>query len=233
MRETVALMGGYGITEDCPGFLFNKWTDAQLEATYEGPEAVQRRHLSVTMTNEVFHARLRNWIAEYEALGARQPETGAVVAAAAMKLWLWTMEFLLRAKDPDGARLYHSRRQGVTFPLADALCWIMATRSQIADVLELAAKGPENPVVAEGLEGLVSFFSDLSMVQAARAAGEASRICASLVYGFGPQSAEDLSAFDALRAACDRASVGAALAKDRCGAALTQVMIPEALDYPL
>ena len=37
MREAVSLMGGYGITEDCPGFLANKWMDAQLEATYEGP----------------------------------------------------------------------------------------------------------------------------------------------------------------------------------------------------
>ena len=51
MREAVSLMGGYGITEDCPGFLGHKWMDAQLEATYEGPEAVQRRQLSVTMTN--------------------------------------------------------------------------------------------------------------------------------------------------------------------------------------
>ena len=45
MREAVSLMGGYGITEDCPGFLGHKWMDAQLEATYEGPEAVQRRQL--------------------------------------------------------------------------------------------------------------------------------------------------------------------------------------------
>ena len=43
MREAVSLMGGYGITEDCPGFLAHKWMDTQLEATYEGPEAVQRR----------------------------------------------------------------------------------------------------------------------------------------------------------------------------------------------
>jgi alkylation response protein AidB-like acyl-CoA dehydrogenase len=233
MREAVALMGGYGITEDCPGFLFNKWNDAQLEATYEGPEAVQRRHLSVTMTNEVFLARLRHWIDEYATLAETKPETGAGVCARAMKLWLWTIEFLLRAKDPDGARLYHSRRQGVTFPLADALCWIMASRAQIADVMELAAKGPENPVVAEGLEGLVSFFSDLAMVQAARAAGETARICESLVYGFGPQAAEEMESFEAMRACVNRAATGAALAKDRCGAALTQVMIPEALDYPL
>ena len=58
LREAVSLMGGYGITEDCPGFLANKWMDAQLEATYEGPEAVQRRQLTVTMTGEVFLARV-------------------------------------------------------------------------------------------------------------------------------------------------------------------------------
>src|SRR5690242_326136 len=51
MREAVSLMGGYGITEDCPGFLGHKWMDAQLEATYEGPESVQRRQLSITMTD--------------------------------------------------------------------------------------------------------------------------------------------------------------------------------------
>ena len=59
MREAVSLMGGYGITEDCPGFLANKWMDAQLEATYEGPEAVQRRQLTVTMTSELFLAQFR------------------------------------------------------------------------------------------------------------------------------------------------------------------------------
>ena len=62
MREAVSLMGGYGITEDCPGFLGHKWMDSQLEATYEGPEAVQRRNLTVTMTNELFLAQFRNWI---------------------------------------------------------------------------------------------------------------------------------------------------------------------------
>ena len=67
MREAVSLMGGYGITEDCPGFLGHKWMDAQLEATYEGPEAVQRRQLSVTMTDELFLAQFRQWIREMRA----------------------------------------------------------------------------------------------------------------------------------------------------------------------
>jgi len=233
MREALALMGGYGITEDCPGFLFFKWTDAQLEATYEGPEAVQRRQLSVTMTNEVFLAKLRLWIDEYARLGEAKPESGALAVARAMELWLWTLEFLHRAKDPSGARLYHNRRQNVTFPMADALCWIMASRSQIADVMELAAKGPENPVVAEGLEGTVAFFSQLAMVQAARAAGECARICATMVYGFGPQDEAELAVFASLRSKLDSSLADAALAKDRAGQALTQVMIPEALDYPL
>ena len=63
MREAVSLMGGYGVTEDCPGFLGQKWMDAQLEATYEGPEAVQRLQLSITMTNELFLAQFKQWIA--------------------------------------------------------------------------------------------------------------------------------------------------------------------------
>jgi len=213
--------------------LFHKWTDAQLEATYEGPEAVQRRQLSITMTNEVFLARLRMWIDEFTALGQAKPETGAATLAKAMELWLWTLEFLLRAKDPSGARLYHNRRQSVTFPMADALCWVMASRSQIADLMELAGKGPENPIVAEGLEGTVGFFSDLSMVQAARAAGECARICAGLVHGFGPQDENEFAAFDAQRGRLERTLSGAALAKDRAAQALTQVMIPEALDYPM
>ena len=233
MREALALMGGYGITEDCPGFLFFKWTDTQLEATYEGPEAVQRRHLSITMTNDVFLARLRLWIKEYAALGQARPEIGASVVAKAMELWLWTLEFLLRSKDPSGARLYHNRRQSVTFPMADALCWVMASRCQIADVMELAAKGPENAIVAEGLEGTVGFLADLSMVQAARAAGECARICAGLVHGFGPQDEVEFAAFDVLRGQLERTLAGAALAKDRAAHSLTQVMIPEALDYPM
>jgi hypothetical protein len=58
------------------------------------------------------------------------------------------------------------------------------------------------------------------------------RICASLVYGFGPQPDADLAAFEKLRAEVNKATMGSALAKDRLGQAISQVMIPEALDYP-
>jgi len=50
--------GGYGITEDWPGFLANKWMDAQLEATYEAPKPSSAASLTVTMTSEVFLAEL-------------------------------------------------------------------------------------------------------------------------------------------------------------------------------
>ena len=276
MREAVSLMGGYGITEDCPGFLGHKWMDAQLEATYEGPEAVQRRQLTLTMTHEVFLGRFRLWIQEMREIASRRPGTGACTLATAMQIWLWTLNHLQTATDADGGKLYHGTRQGVTFALADALCWLLAVRYQILDVLELEAKGPENPAIAEGLVPLVSFLTDLCHVQAARAAGEVGRICAELVHGYNRHPAWDgagsgacgaeepdasavilpsigsaaggaeihlpkagpcvrfdgLEEFVKLRLHLDGCLTGARLAKDRAAAALTTVMIPEALDYP-
>ena len=191
MREAVSLMGGYGVTEDCPGFLGQKWMDAQLEATYEGPEAVQRLQLSLTMTNELFLAQYREWMAEIARIASSRPGTGACTLATAMKLWLWTLNHLQAATDADGAKLYHKSRQSVTFPLADALCWLLAARQFILDVLELEEKGAANPALAEGLPGFVNFFTDLCHVQSARAAGEVGRICAELVYGYNRHPAWD------------------------------------------
>ncbi|MEO8592744.1 MAG: acyl-CoA dehydrogenase family protein [Candidatus Solibacter sp.] len=191
MREAVSLMGGYGITEDCPGFLGHKWMDSQLEATYEGPEAVQRRQLSVTMTDDLFLTQFREWIREMRTIANDRPETGACSLATAMQLWLWSLNHLQKAKDADGGKLYQGSRQGVTFPLADALCWLLAARCQILDLLELEKKGPEIPTVAEGLEGLVAFLTDLCHVQSAKAAGEVGRVCAELVHGYNRHPAWD------------------------------------------
>ncbi len=191
MREAVSLMGGYGITEDCPGFLGNKWMDAQLEATYEGPEAVQRRQLSVTMTQPLFLAQLRSWVREMREIASEHPGTGACALATAMTMWLWTLDHLQHSKDADGGKLYQSARQGVTFPLADALCWLMAARCQILDVLRLQRQGAEDASVSEGLPGLVNFLTDLCHVQSARASGEVARICAELVFGYDRHPAWD------------------------------------------
>jgi len=182
LREAVSLMGGYGITEDCPGFLGQKWMDAQLEATYEGPEAVQRRQISVTMGNPVFLAQMRAWMRELRHISGTHPGTGACALASAMDLWMWTYRHLEGAKDADGERLVSSPRQGVTFKLADALAWLMAARMQILDAVELADHG--GAVLGDALPATARFFSDLCHVQAARAAGEVGRICAELVHGY-------------------------------------------------
>ncbi len=280
MREAVSLMGGYGITEDCPGFLGHKWMDAQLEATYEGPEAVQRRQLSVTMINPVFLAQLRDMVGELRQIASIRPGTGACSLATAIQMWLWTAQHLQVAKDADGDALYHGTRQGITFPLADALCWLLSARALILSVMELEKKGPENPVVAEGLEGTLQFYRDLCHAQSARSAGEAARICAELVFGYnrhpsweGDESCyhedelialesiipgissvpadvigengshpakagpcartEGLEPFQRLRTKLDGCLTGSGLARDRAAEALTKVMIPAALDYPV
>jgi alkylation response protein AidB-like acyl-CoA dehydrogenase len=283
MREAVSLMGGYGITEDCPGFLGHKWMDSQLEATYEGPEAVQRRQMSVTMTDELFLEQFKDWIREMRLVANDRPGTGACSLATAMQMWLWSLHHLLKAKDATGAKLYQTSRQGVTFPLADALCWLLASRCQILDVLELEKHGASNGTMAEGLPETLEFLRDLCHVQAARAAGEVGRVCAELVFGYNRHPAWDtegcatctedletmeclipgiaglaagytdvieagghheakagpcvrfdgLDQFSRLRMRMDGCLTGSQLAKDRAADALTKVMIPEALDYPL
>ncbi len=253
MREALSLMGGYGITEDCPGFLGHKWFDTQLESIYEGPEAVQRRHISLTMTNEVFLAKVRLWIKELRNIAARQQDFGACTLAAALEMWMWTLDYVQKTSDPAGKPLFHSKRHGVAFPLADALCWLLGPRYLLLDLLELQAKGPENPVVAEGLDGTLAFYTDLCLVQSARAAGEVARICSEVVFGYAAHpccadvcckgegadrnTAEGASSvfeeFRTLRTRLESCLSGARLAKDRAAEALTRVMIPEALDYPM
>jgi alkylation response protein AidB-like acyl-CoA dehydrogenase len=215
MREAVSLMGGYGVTEDCPGFLGQKWMDAQLEATYEGPEAVQRLQLSITMTNPLFLAQFKQWIADLKRIASDRPGTGACALGTAMKLWLWTLQHTQAATDADGAKLYHKTRQGVTFPLADALCWLLAARQFILDVIELETKGAANAALADGLAGTVAFFTDLCHVQAARAGGEVGRICAEIVHGYNRHpswddpgcrscfSAEELAALEGIMPGLD------------------------------
>jgi alkylation response protein AidB-like acyl-CoA dehydrogenase len=191
MREAVSLMGGHGITEDCPGFLGYKWMDTQLEATYEGPEAVQRRQLSSSMINPLFLAQYRLWLEEMRRLSSERPGTGACTLATAMQMWLWTLQYLQQATDPGGAKLYQSSRQGVTFPMADALAWLLAARQQVLDLAELERAGAGRPGVASQLPGMLPFLMDLCHVQAARTAGEVGRVCTELLFGYRRHPAWD------------------------------------------
>jgi hypothetical protein len=216
-------------------------------------------------------------------IASERPGTGACGLATAMTMWLWSVDHLQVATDAGGGRLYQSARQGVTFPLADALGWLLSVRQLILDTIELEKKGSDNPTVAEGLEGTVQFYQDLAHTQVARASGEVGRICAELVYGYrrhpawdsegfkgcfsqdelvgidslvpgfggyqpidtlGPNDAHPakagpcanhsgLESFVRLRTKLDSCLTGSQLAKDRAAKALTGVMIPAALDYPV
>jgi alkylation response protein AidB-like acyl-CoA dehydrogenase len=233
MREAVTLMGGYGTTEDCPGFLPQKWMDLQLEATYEGPEAVQRRHLTLSVTTPVFLAEYALWIRQIRGLERQLPGSGAGALANAMELWQWTLAYLQATSDSEGKKLFHGKRQGVTFPLVDVLCWLVASRQFLLDVVELQTKGPGNPNLAGNLAEYVSFYADLVHVQIARAAAEVAKVCGELVFGYVDEVAPAaLAEYAKLRLETERSLKGARLAKDRAAGALTQVMIPEALDYP-
>jgi alkylation response protein AidB-like acyl-CoA dehydrogenase len=283
LREAVSLMGGFGITQDCPGFLPQKWMDAQLEATYEGPESVQRRQLIVTMASDLFLAQFRKWGADMSRVASQRPGTGACTLAAAMELWYWTFKHLRQAKDADGKPLYRDHRQGATFPLADALCWLLASYYQILDLVQLEEAAADRADLKDQLPGYIQFFTDLCHVQTARAAGEVARICSELVFGYNRHPSwdpgcgqcmhadeldelegfipgiavgvrlagdvmeidgshvskagpcvrfEGLRGFEDRRAKIDGCLTGSRLAKDRAGQALTQIAIPDKLDYP-
>ncbi len=191
MREAVSLMGGYGITEDCPGFLANKWMDAQLEATYEGPEAVQRRQLTVTMTNEVFLAQFRAWTARCGSIASDASRHRRLHAGLGHEAVAVDAESSAESHRPDGAKLYHGQRQGVTFALADALCWLLASRCQILDVLELEARGAGRCRRCRRSGRHRAVPQRPCHTQAAQAAGEVSRICAELVFGYNRHPAWD------------------------------------------
>jgi hypothetical protein len=140
--------------------------------------------MSLTMTNELFLAQFRHWIREMRRVASEKPGTGACTLASGMELWLWSLNHLLYAQDALGKPLYKDQRQGVTFPMADALSWLLASRYQILDVLELETAGRENSALGEALPGIVQFLSDLCHVQAVRASGEVARICSQLVYSY-------------------------------------------------
>jgi len=192
------------------------------------------------MVNDLFLAQFGHWTQDLAAYGIAAPDSGARPLAVAMEMWLWTLRHLQKSTDALGQKLYSGNRQGVNFPLADALCWLLASRQQILDVRNLAAEGPSQPALADELPGALAFLTDLCQVQAARAAGEVARICVELVFGYNAPVVDPAATastaeveFAALQARLANALQGARLAKDRAAEALLKVMIPEALDYPL
>ena len=140
-------------------------------------------------------------------LAGERPGTGACTLGSAMQLWLWTLKHAMKATDADGVKLFHKTRQGVTFPLTDALCWLLAARQFVLDIAELEQKGPRHPAVAEGLAGTVDFLNDLAHVQCARAAGEVSRIATEITFGYNRHPAWDETSCHACYCAAELTSL--------------------------
>jgi hypothetical protein len=172
--------------------------DVQVEAVYLGAESLQRRQLAASLAAPDFHSRIARWSED-----AGPPGT----LGNGMALLGWTVEFLRRA------RLLTDVSQGVAFPLADALCRLLAARALAADVRSLRAAGART----------LGFFQDLSVAESAAAASAAAQICAAAVFGYagldGPAE-EDLRSFSSLRRAVDSSLAGVHLARMRAAAFL-------------
>jgi hypothetical protein len=169
--------------------------DAQVEAVYLGAESLQRRHLAAWLAAADFHSRLAAWIEE-------AAESGPL--RAGLSLLGWTVEFLRRA------RLLTDVRQGAVFPLADALCRLLAARALAADVRVLRATGCR----------ALGFFADVSVAESAAAASAVARICTAAVFGYARPAEEDLRSFYSLRAALDSSLAGTHAARMQAAAFL-------------
>ena len=96
-------------------------------------------------------------------------------------------DYLQKATDPTGGKLYHGAAPGRD--LRPGRCAELADRFALPDsgCAGTGSARRSDPVAGEGLVGTVQFLNDLCHVQAA-AAGEVSRICAELVFGYTPPS---------------------------------------------
>ena len=213
------IIGKFCTFEAAGGFVGYKLIDAQLEAVYLGPEAVQRRQISAFMIDPAFLTQFAEWTREMR----HHPWTGAVNLAAAMELWSWTLDHLRHTRDSRGAPGFREARQAVTFPLADALGWLLAARSLVLDVLTLQADRPPG-----------SFYRELAAIHSAQAAGRVAQVCTGLLFGYHPQVAFSKTArheFAALRAGVDASVCGAMLVRQRAIEFIRELDLT-ALGYP-
>ena len=214
MLQYAAALRGCGPMDGGPGSMHDKLVDAQIEALYLGPEALQRRLVSAAMIDGEFLKEFQAWTEELERLARRLPGTGTRSLTAGMRLWHWTLLQLRRQTDARGARLYCDARQGTTFPMADALCRLLAARSLTLDALELEKSGRQGAATAF----VSSLFFDLSTIASVRAAGSVAQTCAAQLLGYDgqfPVSAATRSAFDELRTRLNMSLCGAMAARDR------------------
>jgi alkylation response protein AidB-like acyl-CoA dehydrogenase len=214
MLQHAAVLERCGPMDGDPGSLRDKLVDAQIEALYLGPEALQRRLVSAAMIDGEFLKEFQVWTEEMNKLAHSQPHTGIRSLAAAMQLWHWTLLQLRQQTDSRGVRLFCDARQGVTFPMADALCWLLAARSLTLDALELEKGDRQGTVTAF----VLSLFFNLSTIVSGRAAGSVGQTCAALLLGYDGRftvSAAIRGVFNDLRTKLEMSLSGVMAARDR------------------
>jgi hypothetical protein len=200
--------------------LHSRLIDAQIEDMYMGPAALQRRLVSVAMTDTRFLAEFQKWTGEMDALAAQAPQAGMRSLAEGMRLWQWTLEQLRQQVDARGVRLFCDARQGVTFAMAEALCELLAARSLALDVLEM----DRNP---QGRE-LAALFGDLSILAGGRSAARTSQTCTELLSGYAerfPISATARAVFAQQRASLYASLQGTMDARERIAEFLRQTPV--------
>lgn len=189
--------------------LQDKIADAQIEAVQMGPEALQRRQLSVAMIDDHFLREFGLWTEELDRLAHERPLPMLLCMAAGMRLWQWTLNQLQQQTDSLGRRLFSDARQSVTFAMADALSGLLAAHSFITDLLESEGRKLE---CAE----TPSIMSDLATIASLRAAGSVGQTSTDLLLGYDCQfSSTTRSELSRLRSKLHGSLCGTMAARDR------------------
>lgn len=128
-------------------------------------DAIRRDQLARAIVDPGFVALVPGWIGEMRQVAAMAPGSGACTIATAMQLWLWTLSQVQR--DADGTAVSE---------LGEAFGLLIAARAQI---LEVAGQDVTSGTGAAARQ----FYTDLSHVQAARAAGIVATLSAEIVFG--------------------------------------------------
>jgi hypothetical protein len=235
MREAVNLLGGSGVLEDGPGLIGYKWAMSQLEGALGVSEPIQQFRLANAMTTEVFLVEFRRWKLDLQTIARSQTSAGAQWLATAMEMWLLTLYRLCPqvAAGDAGSNRRNIVHFGVEFELADILCSLLASRSQILDTVDLQRTRLWNRNVEAEQPEVVNLRSQLCYVQVGTATAEVVRVCAYLVHSYALSAARKqdwLDEFNVLQAQLSACHAESCLAKERAAELLTKIEIPGGLD---
>jgi hypothetical protein len=192
--------------------LYTYIADAQVEAVYMGPEALQRRLISAAMTAETFALKVAEWTGELEGSAGNFSASTAKNLAAGFRLWSRTLCVLRDAAGSGKEAVIHGTRQAAAFAMADSLCALLAARSFLLDAAELDAAALE----AAGLDADDSIVADLVRLATASAVSHAAQISISSICGGSRGASPELRReLNALRAEAYAGLAGFQYARER------------------